>query len=746
MPELLITFHGDWRIGTGKGSAGELDDLARRDPRGMPVVPATTVTGMMRDGCERVAAALDRGTDADGWRAWVDLLFGSQPGRDGRHDRVPVPAALSLRTATLGEALVGALQDRPNWVRSLYSVRPGVALDPVTKQAKTDYLRMVEVVRGGLELRAPLELADDGWDDAQRATAWLLLALGAEQVTELGGDRRRGLGRCTLELSALPAPVLAALAAEQPPRPAAPPAESASATGTAVATSSAWTTIEFQVRCIDPVLSATAVTEGTVRGTAVVPGARVLPVIIARARAAGIDVELLVRSGGLECDPLHPEIGSVAGRPAPRCLVQPKGRPVGQQLWNQLRQPAPKEITAKPIRDLWLGAGHGPTIDAGKPELEVRVHNTIHDPVQRPTEEVGGLYSYEVIPADSRLRGTVRLRVPADAAEQVASALTGRWRLGGSKKDEYGRVDVTATVVTPANRPVPGARQACLWFRTDAVVLDDRLAPVCTVDQLVAAVGDRLGTPLRLADVPEGCRADAVAFARAEGWQTKWTRPRPTLVVVAAGSTVLVQRTDGKDFTSAVLTELAEQGLGERRAEGFGMLAVNDPLLDAPSLIRSHPGSGDEDVAAAAVAALTDAERALIEQLKREALRREVEHRATTLPRDQLGALAELPPAQLGNVRNAVNRIAVAQDPSSAAERLLSSIRRARTRDRRWSREAEQALSKLLAPDAVWERLGIPAADRLAELEPWARARLVAHLTAGGATAGGEGERNSDGA
>ncbi|MGH3947973.1 MAG: hypothetical protein ACRDSE_02460 [Pseudonocardiaceae bacterium] len=417
-------------------------------------------------------------------------------------------------------------------------------------------------------------------------------------------------------------------------------------------------------------------------------------------------------------------------------------------LWNQLRQPPPKDITAKPARNLWLGAGEGLTIDAGRPKLEVRVHNTIHDPAQRPTEEVGGLYSYEAIPAGSRLGGTVRLRVPDDAADRVAGALTGQWRLGRSQKDEYGRVDVTATVATPMSRPVPSAHHACLWFRTDAVVLDDRLAPVSTVDQLVAAIGNRLGTSLRLADIPEGCTAHAVAFTRAESWQTKWARPSPTLVAVAAGSTVLVQRSDGKGFSSSALTGLAEQGLGERRAEGFGMLAVNDPLLDAASLTLTYVRPGDEDAAPPPppAAALTEDEHALVEQLKRAALRREVEHRASTLPRDQLGALAELSPAQRGNVRNAVQQIAVAQDPASAAERWRSSIRDARTRDRRWSRAAEQAFADLLAPNAVWDRLGIPAAERLPELEPWARARLVAHLTSGGATASNDSERSSDGA
>ncbi|MDN5751198.1 MAG: RAMP superfamily CRISPR-associated protein, partial [Pseudonocardia sp.] len=69
MPTLTITFHSDWRVGTGTGLPGDLDDLVRRDDDGLPMVPGRTLTGMLRDGCEQAATALG-GT----WPAWVDVL------------------------------------------------------------------------------------------------------------------------------------------------------------------------------------------------------------------------------------------------------------------------------------------------------------------------------------------------------------------------------------------------------------------------------------------------------------------------------------------------------------------------------------------------------------------------------------------------------------------------------------------------------------------------------------------------
>ena len=57
MTTLCITFDSDWHIGTGAGVPGDLDAVVRRDADGLPVVPARTVVGLWRDGCERVGNA-----------------------------------------------------------------------------------------------------------------------------------------------------------------------------------------------------------------------------------------------------------------------------------------------------------------------------------------------------------------------------------------------------------------------------------------------------------------------------------------------------------------------------------------------------------------------------------------------------------------------------------------------------------------------------------------------------------------
>ncbi|MGH8918646.1 MAG: RAMP superfamily CRISPR-associated protein, partial [Actinomycetes bacterium] len=374
MPELLITFLGDWRIGTGTGTPGALDDTVRRE-NGLPVVPAGSVTGIWRDGCERVAAALDSAAsdsaasddtalddtalDDPGpvapWAGWVRTLFGSQPATDRRHAHTPVPAALAVRTATLPAPVAAALRADPRLARCLHTVRPGVAIDPSTGQATTDYLRALEVTRGGLDLHAPLELDDVDWTEQQQITAWTLLHLGAREVQALGGDRRRGLGRCELTVPDPTGAVAGALVGSKPPQPAALPTGAATAGHcTVVLRDDGWMVLDLCVTCVDPVLSALVATANTVRGQPSVPGGRVLPVVVQRARAAGLDVEHLVRAGDLRCEPLVPEVDGKSGRPLPRAFVAPKGAPV-RRVWNLLRTPPPPDATSKPPRNRWVG-------------------------------------------------------------------------------------------------------------------------------------------------------------------------------------------------------------------------------------------------------------------------------------------------------------------------------------------------------------------------------------------------------
>ncbi len=733
MPELLITFLGDWRIGTGTGSPGALDDTVRREG-GLPVVPAGTVTGVWRDGCERVAAALDAADPAAPWSGWVRTLFGSQPATDRRQAHAPVPAALAVRTATLAAPVAVALRADPRLARCLHTVRPGVAIDPDTGQATPDFLRTLEVTRGGLDLRCPLELDDAGWTEQQRVTGWTLLHLGAREVRALGGDRRRGLGRCELAVPDPTGSVAGVLAHSEPPVPAPAPLDTlVSVASQPAARDDGWVVLDLRVACVDPVLSALAATDNTVRGQVSVPGGRVLPVVVARAQSAGLDVEHLVRAGELRCEPLVPEVNGRPARPLPRAFVAPKGSPVSR-LWNLLRTSSPRGQTSKSPRDRWVGEPHDGVLPLRSADLQVRLHNTVEDAVQRPTEAVGGLFGYEAIPAGTVLRGRVRLRVSTADGERLANALTGRWRLGRSKKDEYGRVDVTATPTTAPAAVIDGPRlKVTIWFLTDAVLLDARLAPVTTVDGVLAALGAALGTGVEQAAVTADTVPHAVTFGRAEGWQGRWVRPRPSLLTVAAGSVLVLRRIDGREFEPGALEMLASEGIGQRRAEGFGVVAVGDPLLDLAEIDASDTAGGSGVVTDPGP---PDAPgRELLAELRREALHRDVELRASTLPRDALGELASVPPAQLGALRVALLAAARAADPALAGDRFLASLRAAKARSDRWSKRAERRLRDLMAGGAVWELLGVPVEHRTVEDEPWARTRVLAHLLAAGASA-----------
>lgn len=64
--ELTVHTLGDWHVGAGHGIPGGADAVVRRDEGGLPYVPGTTLTGLLRDACLTVAVALDDGADGGG--------------------------------------------------------------------------------------------------------------------------------------------------------------------------------------------------------------------------------------------------------------------------------------------------------------------------------------------------------------------------------------------------------------------------------------------------------------------------------------------------------------------------------------------------------------------------------------------------------------------------------------------------------------------------------------------------------
>ena len=74
---LSVTFHSDWGVTTGTGVAGGVDSVVEKDERGLSIVRATVLAGVVREQSLLAAQALDDGDPGGSWRAFASALFGS---------------------------------------------------------------------------------------------------------------------------------------------------------------------------------------------------------------------------------------------------------------------------------------------------------------------------------------------------------------------------------------------------------------------------------------------------------------------------------------------------------------------------------------------------------------------------------------------------------------------------------------------------------------------------------------------
>ena len=137
-------------------------------------------------------------------------------------------------------------------------------------------------------------------------------------------------------------------------------------------------------------------------------------------------------------------------------------------------------------------------------------HNTVEDTVQRPTSDVGGVYSREAIAAGMLLRTELRLHPIVTEAIQAHHVtwwerLNGTCRMGVSRKDDYGLVKLS---VQGPPQPVPSIshfdlehiNRLTVWLLSDVLVRDDALRPAVVNDCLCKALEARLDVQLKAAE------------------------------------------------------------------------------------------------------------------------------------------------------------------------------------------------------------------------------------------------------
>jgi len=805
----------DWHVGTGTGRPGSVDRLVVRDDDGLPYVPAKTLRGIWRDACERLARGLDDGKVGD-WSRLVDTIFGSQPALDkddptGHHAdpcKVPLGSSLNAEPARMGEPIRRALRSDRRLLQAVTFIKPGVKIDRRTGKAEEDHLRFEEVARteAVLECECSIELPAD----APRTAVAALLLASTRLVERLGGKRRRGPGRCTLEILspngiAVDASVAIAWLESNPAVPKTPTEDESEDTAEATegpiessgqptassetkgpddaeATSSShvqplgqWVCVPLVLHLKGPLAVSQRTVGNVVETLDFLPGTYLLPHVSRVLRGLGVDPLGAITRGDLCVLPATLAIDGGWGRPVPLAFFEPKGVDgfkTPDRLVNLLEEGDDPDGQIKQVRSGYLGPG-GPSNPPrrGKVPLFLRTHNTIEDGPQRPTANVGGVYSYEAIAPTTDdglpvlLRSELRLRQSVgDRLTSLDPAwparLTGNLRLGRSRKDDYGaiRIEVGPTRVEqpPTGSPMPATGELVVWLLSDTLIRDEQLRPATTADALGAELGRKLDVTLTprkdtqtqqegdtANDVGEKKPGDPrlhelIRVRRLDTWHAGWSRPRPSLVALQAGSCAVYDISGTLD--PAQLHDVAMAGAGERTAEGYGQVSFNDPLLRERPRDWKPRTPDDQEVDSNPA----PRDRPLISDIgpghqfgrliELEVWRAEIRRAAMGLATDQekRGKLLcwsfqqDKPPmSQLGALRNVLGRL---HKPGDAARMIdwLTHLQKTKRRADRWPDNAiDRTLRLLKERDAVWTELGCakwPMATQDAE------ARLKAEL------------------
>jgi len=754
--KVRLEMKSDWHVGTGAGRPGSVDKLLVRDARGFPFVPAKTVNGIWRDAMEKLTLGLDDGTEG-AWSKWVGMTFGLQPNQisaneldqrlQNNEDTYSL-SLLSMQPARLSENLSAKIEaaNDPRVFNALTFIKPGVSIDDKTGTAITDFLRFEEMGRAGTVLEAECELNFEQVDAEAQNTISALLLLSAKLVERIGGKRRRGAGLCELRAFEINTDkdIDAQAAIEwldknrTAPDVPSPKVKDANVSLNKNATGDGWQTLEFSLELQVPVAIVTATLGNVSESLDFIPGTYLLPHITKIVRKKlGDEVFQAVAYGDLQVLSATIEVNNRRGLPVPRALAQQKvegGFDKQGTLYNRFTKEKKTDKQLKPFRSGYVEALESVVVAKDKlpwyktAPKTLLLHNTVEDSVQRPTRDVGGVYSREAIAAGTTLRGEIRLR--KTLADELCSTswwtdLNGSVRLGTSRKDDYGLAELKLKKDDKENTIAPkpfepkstidpnNNKRLTVFLLSDCLLRNATLRQTNSIDELAKELGDKLGVTLDRIKPRDYETTSLVMTQRRESWHEGWGFPRSTLIAMEAGSCVVFE-VDG-DLTEDSMHKVEAAGIGERRGEGYGQVCFNPPLLTqaingwekAEEAVLSAPIRGPRG-------SLLDEEKKFAELIEETAWREEL-NVAVLKFADQLknreaifgfdSERNEPPMSQIGGLRSAISRLQEEKDKGVVIS-WLEHLKETPNRRDKWAKHKERAdaklkrIMRLLEPDS----------------------------------------------
>jgi len=300
----------------------------------------------------------------------------------------------------------------------------------------------------------------------------------------------------------------------------------------------------------------------------------------------------------------------------------------------------------------------------------------------------GAVYRYDALAAGQTFEAAI-LCEDNDAA-QIKSWLTGEVTLGGSRSGGYGRAKLVfireydiENWREAGGEFFPEANGACrgkliITLLSNALLRDHNGQFVVDPCVVTKALSNRLGVPLRLQR----------AFLQGEaigGFNRKWGLPLPQALSIRMGS-VFVFAFDKPSCDihklQAKLRDLELRGIGERRAEGFGRVAVNWHTKAELEVDRTQPRP---PLSTFTISPGSDSEK-LLRRMAERLLRRRLDERLVARA-NQIHIVNPPSNAQLSRLRNILHDELMKETPNpQRALDFLNTVRERNTARKQFER------------------------------------------------------------
>lgn len=278
----------------------------------------------------------------------------------------------------------------------------------------------------------------------------------------------------------------------------------------------------------------------------------------------------------------YPLDGDTRSLPMPRAWHQPKTSTSKTTTWRDFSQVTPSDEEQK---DQWKRAGE---VFWVKDEVTGQVirqeslhHISIHTQrdraAGRPRQDGGAVFRYDALAASQTFQAVILCKAADASLLQQLIEQEGLASAGGSRNAGYGLVTLQFVAAkddwqeTPARQETYATGQLKITLLSDALIRDANGQFATDAGALAKAIKTRLGIEEGTVDA----KSSFTSIGLVGGFNRKWGLPLPQTPSFEAGSVLVLKDTTMSADLDKKISALEEAGIGERRAEGFGRVAVN---------------------------------------------------------------------------------------------------------------------------------------------------------------------------